>query len=295
MAKRTVNEGFEVLLGKLVPLKTEHTKVTSHQKSVENCLINKFDCYRFFETGSFGLGTGVRHKSDSDYFAVIRANNLEANSSTCLRKIKEGLKATFSTTPHIEVRCPAVRIPFGNYESETMEITPCQFYGLVETPLGKFASYIIPNCDNSGWMYSSPDAHNKYVNTQNDRLRGKVKQLIQLVKAWKYYNDVPIMSFYLELRITKFCEKSDEISYEIDLKNILKHLLNIELASMKDPMNISGLITPCKSEIKKTETLSKLRTAVSRVEKAYIENKKGNVDEAFEWWNKLFNYNFPAR
>ena len=59
------------------------------------------------------------------------------------------------------------------------------------------------------------------VAAENNRLRKKLKPLIRFVKTWKYYCNVPISSFYLELRVTKWMESEDTIVYDIDLK---KHI-----------------------------------------------------------------------
>jgi hypothetical protein len=293
MAK-TIEQGFQTLISWLTPLSSEHNKATTHKDTVSSCLTTNFSCSSLFETGSFGNGTGVRHYSDTDYFSVIPADKLHSNSSTSLRLIKEALQKTFWSTSGIIVSCPAVKIPFGTYKSEELEVTPCFNGGLVETSLGNFRKYHIPDCA-SGWMYSSPRAHNAYVEHHDKRLNRKLKPLIQLVKAWKYYNDVPISSFYLELRITKYAEAETVIVYDIDVKNILKKLLDIDLAAMRDPMGISGLISSSPSEIKKETALSKLRTAVSRVDKAAASKSKDNIDDAFYWWNLLFNSKFPSR
>jgi len=291
---KSLPEGFDLFLSKLVPLQSEHNKSISHKDSVERNLINNFTCSRFFETGSFGNDTGVRHYSDTDYFAVIPANYLHKDSSYDLNNVKTSLRYTFPRTDGIKVSCPAVRIPFGTYASERMEVTPCCFGGLVETPLGKARRYQIPNCS-GGWMFSSPEAHNAYVRNIDDKLSQQVKPLIQLIKAWKYYNNVPIKSFYLELRVTKYAEGESSIVYDIDLQRIFSSLYKLELASMRDPMGISGLIPACKTDAKKLEALSKLKTAATRAEKAIQAKEKGNIDNAFYYWNLLFNNKFPAR
>jgi hypothetical protein len=293
MAK-TIEEGFETLLKWLVPLISEREKSTSHKESVNSCLITNCGCTSLFETGSFGNGTGVRHYSDTDYFAIIPSNNLHNNSSTSLRLVKEALQHTFWATPGIVVSCPAVKIPFGTYKSEELEVIPCCNSGLVETPLGNFRQYEIPDC-NDGWMFSSPRAHNAYVEFHDQRLGRKLKPLIQLIKAWKYYNDVPIISFYLELRVTKYVETETVIVYDIDVKNILNKLLDIELASIRDPMGISGLIPASKTASQKDTALSKLNTAVTRAEKAATAKSNDNINNAFYWWNLLFNNEFPSR
>lgn len=292
MAK-TLEQGFDTFLSRLVPLSSEHEKAKSHKDSVNSCMINNFKCSNFFETGSFGNGTGVRHHSDTDYFAVCPSSELWTDSGYSLRKVKEAIQNTFWKTEGIEVRSPAVRIPFGNYASETLEVTPAKRNGLVSTPLGDKYSYDIPNSD-GGWMQSSPGAHNSYVNRENDRLGGKLKPLIRLIKAWKFYNNVPINSFYLELRTTKYAEGESLIIYDIDIKKVMKILYDNDLPSIQDPMGISGYVKACSTEAKREDALSKVKTGYTRAEKA-VEKRESNVDDAFYWWNLFYNNEFPSR
>ena len=292
MAKN-LDEGFNTFINWLAPLTSEHDKAKTHKESVKSCMINNFKCYDFFETGSFGNGTGVRHYSDTDYFAVCPSKELWANSSYTLQKVKEALQATFWRTSGIAVSTPAVQIPFGQYASENLELTPCTFNGLVDTPIGKKSSYDIADFS-GGWMKASPPAHNAYVKRENDRLGGKLKPLIQLVKAWKFYNNVPITSFYLELRITKYAEKETVIVFDIDLKNVIKHLVDINLASIIDPMGISGYVSACSTDAKKIDSLSRLNTGLSRAERA-VEFREKDLEKAFYWWNMFYNSKFPSR
>ena len=290
---RTLEQGFETFLSWLTPSNSEHNTAARHKSSVKSCLENNFGCYSFFETGSFGHGTGVRHHSDTDYFAVCKTDKLKQNSATTLREVKEALQNTFWNTAGIEVKTPAVRIPFGKYKSEDLEVTPCDYQGLIETPLGKRATYDIPAYDGS-WMRSSPAAHNAYVQSHDDRLSGKLKPLIQLVKAWKFYNNAPIRSFYLELRVTRYAEAEQSIVYDIDLRRVMKLLDDNELAGIRDPMGISGIIEPCSTYVKKQEALSKLSTGLGRAEKA-DDQRDRDTDKAFLWWNLFFAGRFPAR
>ncbi len=290
---KTLEEGFSTFLTWIAPLSSEQDLAKSHKDSVKSCLEKNMDCYEFNEIGSFGNGTGVRHYSDTDYLAVCPTKRLTQNSSTTLRNVKEALQETFWRTAGIEVSTPSVRIPFGQYASETLEVTPCDFIGLVETPVGKKGAYDIADFED-GWMKSSPAAHNAYVRGQDERLKGKLKPLIQLVKAWKFYNNAPITSFYLELRITKYAETERDIVYDIDVKIIMKFLSENSLASMQDPMGISGLVRACASAAKKDDALSRLSTGMARALKA-VENREKDPDRAFYWWQLFFNNEFPAR
>lgn len=146
-----------------------------------------------FRSGSFGHDTGVSGHSDIDYFAVIPSHKLKQNSGSTLRSVKESLQGRFPYTD-IHVRSPAVIVPFGSSPSEKHEIVPAEY---VETT-GGHRVYDIPDRDD-GWMRSSPAAHNKWVTDHHQRLGNKLKPLIRMIKAWNYYRDGGIWSFYLEL------------------------------------------------------------------------------------------------
>lgn len=292
MAK-TVEESFEAFLKRLIPSKTEHKKVTKHKETVHKCLKNKFDCSLFFDIGSYGNGTGVRHHSDTDYFAILPSAMLHHKSSVALRQTKEALQDTFTNTV-IEVKTPVIKVHFGQFASEKMEIVPCYFYGLVKTKLGNFQRFRIPDGDGN-WLYSSPKAHNTYVEKQNLRFGGELKSLIRLIKAWKYYNNVPIESFYLELNATKYAEKEKSIFYDIDLMCFFNFLHEKKLADIKDPMGVSGYIGASKTSSKKEEAFSKLNTALTRANKAIEAKQKGNIKEALDLWHLLFNKKFRAK
>jgi Second Messenger Oligonucleotide or Dinucleotide Synthetase domain len=290
---RSVNEGFTKFIADLKPLQSEHDRAAAHRASVKSCLEKNFDCYNFFETGSFGNGTGVRHHSDTDYFAICPSNKLWNSSQYTLGRFREALKATFWNTDGISVNTPAVSIPFGTYASETMEITPAIFNGLIDTPHGKKGYYSIPDYDD-GWIQSSPDAHNSYVSYHDQRLGGKLKPLIQLIKAWKYINNAPISSFYLELRTTKYAEGETSIVYDIDVKNILKYLADNDLPMLQDPMKVSGYVKACSTAAKFETALTKIKADAERATKA-VTNRESNVDEAFRLWNLVFYNKFPSR
>ena len=156
-----------------------------------------------------------------------------------------------------------------------------------------FAIYHIPDCSD-GWMEASPDAHNHFVREKDKSLSNKVKPLIRFMKAWKYFHDVPISSFYLELRVAKYASKENYISYPIDIKRLFAHLDDLGLAQIQDPMRISGYVSPCRSDSQLSVAKSKVSTARSRATKAREAETNGDIKEAFDWWHKLFSYKFPS-
>lgn len=289
MPTRTVDEGFRIFHTRLTPTSVESKAAQGHRASIETCLKRNFGMYRFFRSGSFGNGTSISSYSDVDYFAWLPYDNVSSSSSKALIQVRDALDIRFSKTG-VRVNCPAVKVPFGLLARENTEVVPAIYQGNTDDGYDIFS---IPNCQD-GWMKSSPDTHNAYVTSVNKSLGDRVKPLIRFIKAWKYYQNVPISSFYLELRLAKYAAEQPVIIYDLDVQWILSRLQSDGLARMRDPMGISGYINPCSTSNKLEDAKSKLSTAVARANRAAAAKQKGDVRSAFYWWNLLYNGNFPS-
>lgn len=209
---RDIKQGFNNFHNKIKTSATETTSAKLHRASIESCLKNNFGLNRFTRIGSFGNGTNISGYSDVDYLACLPTDVLTNTSTASLSKVKRALNTRFFST-NVRVSSPAVVCPFGTYKSEDTEVVVADY---VRQENG-FKIYEIAD-GNDGWMEVSPDAHNKYVAAVDNKHGGKVKPLIRFIKAWKYYRDVPISSFYLEMRVAKYADGEDSIVYDIDVK-----------------------------------------------------------------------------
>ena len=284
---RTINEGFRDFLSKLTPTETESQAAKRHRISIEQCLKANFGLSRFFRTGSFGNGTSISGYSDVDYFASIPTKSLKDNSDSTLREVRNALDKRFPDTG-VRVNSPAVLVPFGNKISEYTEVVPADYVKKQKS----LYIYDIPD-GNGKWKKSSPDAHNAYVTYVNKKLGFKVKPLIRFLKAWRYYRNVSISSFYLELQATRYAAGEKTIIYSIDITNFLGFLYKNNLSRMIDPMEISGYISPCATVTQLEDAKSKLASAYSRAIKAREAEQNEKIKDAFYWWNLVFDNKFP--
>lgn len=288
MPARTIEQGFNTFHKRITPSSYSTGKAASHKASITSRLKEYFDINQLLYSGSANNGTSISNYSDVDFFASIPTKKLKENSSISLREIKECLQGRFQNT-NIYVDSPAVVLDFGSTDWDTAEVIPADYINQKD---GKNV-YDIPN-GSGDWMKSSPSLHNSFVISENDRLSKKLKPLIRFLKAWKYYCNVPISSFYLELRVAKLMESEDSIVFDIDLKDTLKNLYTNNLAALQDPKGVSGYIYPCSSDVRKEDAMSKLKTAYSRALKARDAEYNDNTKDAFYWWDKLFAGNFTS-
>ncbi|MFI1966939.1 nucleotidyltransferase [Streptomyces pathocidini] len=286
----SVAQGFSTFLDGLVPLPSQRTAAARHRASVEKSIRNALPVTLFRETGSFAHGTGVRNHTDVDLLVSISRARPES-SDTALSWVRTALRESFPNTI-VRTSRPAVVVEF-DHGNETWEVIP----GFITSRGPKDISvYDIPG-PSTGWIDSAPTAHLDYVSEVNaePKISGGAKKLARLAKAWKYYNDVPISSFYLEMRAAKYLSGDSLFDPMVDMCLYLESLEEISLASMNDPKRASGRFDACSTAPKIEETLSKLSTAATRVRKALDASNRGDAESAFHYLGLLFGGNFPAR
>lgn len=189
----TVAQGFDTFLSRISPLESQRNAASKHRASVEPSLKNALDVKAFRESGSFNHGTGVRNHCDVDL--LVSLGSKPGTSATALNWVKTALSNSFPYTT-VKISRPAVVALF-NGGKETWEIIP----GFRKNS-GDAALYDIPGPGEVAWMESAPTEHLKYVTAVNKKanIAGGAKKFARMAKAWKYFNNVPMSSFYLEMR-----------------------------------------------------------------------------------------------
>jgi hypothetical protein len=288
---RSVEEGFREFLRRLTPTEAQRAAGVAHRESVKKALSDRLAVSTFSETGSFSHGTGVRHQSDIDALVSLTGGR-PGSSYTALSWVKSALEARFPRTS-ISIRRPAVVARFGG-GYETWEVIPAFM-----TARGGPNVYVydIPSAvTTGGWIDSAPRTHLTYVNEANKQpSKGNAKALARLIKAWKYHCNVPMSSFYLEMRCAEHVKTQTTYVHIWDVWQVLNKLRGHQLAGMNDPMHASGRIYACSSEASKKDALSKLNTATTRAQKALDAYRADKADEAFRYLDLLFGGHFPAR
>jgi Second Messenger Oligonucleotide or Dinucleotide Synthetase domain len=287
---RTVTQAFDEFLRRLTPLESEHEARARHRERVEASLRQSIEVGRFHEIGSFSHGTGIRKHCDFDLLVCIKSAK-PGSSDAALGWVKNALTASFPNTG-VRVSRPAVAVEFGA-GMETWKVIPgfSAERGDVNARL-----YEIPGHE-SGWMESAPEVHLSYLDEINaiSKISGGAKKLTRLAKAWKYYNEVPISSFYLEMRAAEYISGEETHIPVWDICGLLQRLEHLGLAPMKDPKTVAGRFDACSSTAKHDEALAKLRRGANRARKALEAFHKEDMPEVFYYLDLLFGGNFPSR
>jgi hypothetical protein len=291
---KTLGEGFRQLLDTLVPTGSELGFIEEQREDIKDCLDDRFGLYAFFLSGAFLNDTNLPGYSSLDYFASMDHDDMPDDSSAFLSMVGETLAERFPNAG-VAVRSPTVEMSFGADGLDAggdriLKVIPAKLIGRTE---GGYRLYEVAD-GTGGWVKASPDAHSACIAEVDARLGGEFKSLIRFVKAWKYFRDVAISSYYLELRCVTYAASEQTIAYTIDLSSIWQSLWDDQFADVQDPKGIAGQVSARSAGADKREAISKLRTVLYHVGRAQEAMTAGKIEEAFWYWNRVFNGHFPA-
>ncbi len=264
----------------LVPAQYDRKVASTRKKGIERLLSTASIKSDFlFESGSWSHGTGIAAKSDVDYMAWIDSPRPTLPSSA-LSRLRLVIDDTYGLDVfRVRTSSPVVAVEY--YTAPDFEIVPA-YYKSSDT---ETLTYWIPGRGDE-WVVSAPEAHLAYVNRHNDRLNKKVKPLVRLIKAWKYFTGAPVSSFYLEMRVAEYASKESAIYYEIDLPWVFRGIIDTGARDMNDPEGLVGRIPACSSDEKRTRTLSLMRSAVKSLDLATDAKSHG---DAHEYWSNMYD------
>ncbi len=232
-----------------------------------------------FETGSMTHGTGLWFHSDVDYF--VRFYGTRPTPDTALGNIKASMQKLYPSTS-IRVSRPAVKLDFTN--GVKVELVPAY-------PTGVADEYWIPDpTDRSKWMKSAPDKHLQYVSAAQ-KTQPNTKSAIRLLKIWKSMKQVPVSSFYLEMRMAKYMTaQTSPVGLESAVRAVVGQLSTSGFASLQDPTSYAGLLHACSTSTYRETAKLKVATAHSRLLQAVLADLGGNPDGAVAELKRVFDY-----
>lgn len=228
----TASSTLESLIRTMTPDAVARSAAAKHRKEIEEWLMYDLDIIHMRETGSWHHGTALSGFSDVDYFVSMRGTR-PSSSAMALEELRASLSRGIPGA-YVSIDRPAVRLGYFE-DGPAVEVTPAY--------LRDTDDYDIPDPDGTGWIRSNPAVHLEYVDKAQKETYGRAKGLIRLVKTWKSRNNVPLSSFYLEMRTAQYALNNKPIIYDWDLSNFFKSLASSGLREMNDPTNYGRRIT----------------------------------------------------
>jgi len=293
----TIADMFSSLLSRIEPTGSELEKFESHRYTITRRLKQAYGDVQVPLMGSYSRGSAVGASSDYDLLFNIPTDRVYwgdrlKSSNTVLTEVREELQDRyFQTEVGKDGQAVVCYFSDGKYR---VDVVP----GIYKGPLrdhNNYPLYWIPDGE-GGWMSTSPQSHNKFINDEDARSRGKLKFVAKLIKFWRVCgrsSRIPLNSFHVELLLAQEAVCVGPKSYALCLSEAFSLLRDRECRALQDPLGISGYIKAANTESQREQALNAVNSAAERARRAVEAEDYGNGNEAFRLWNLVFNDQFP--
>lgn len=290
-----MQDNFLKLLNKIEPRDSDKQAYQSHRKSITSRLKRAFRAHRVELIGSFKRDTAIRGVSDIDLMLILNSKEVARgkgwkSSTTVLKHVREQLQNRYWNTA-VGVDKQAVVVSFSDHK-HPVDVVPAIYQGLDSK--NKYAIYAIP--DGEGWwMYTSPQGHNKFIATEDNKSRGKLKQTVKFIKHWRECRQpsIPLNTFHLELLLAKERVLVGKMGLATCFHKALMLLHQRKCRALTDPIGISGFVEAANTQAKLEKVKKAVDSWTDRTYKACRAEREGDYNEAFKLWTLVFNKSFP--
>lgn len=284
---------FRKLLDRIQPTEADLARYASHSNTVQIRLNTALQATNVQQIGSFPRGTALHDGSDLDLMVTLPTSSLQRGGTrvqpvTVLKKIRTELAARYPNTDR-RGSGPAFTLRFSQ-NKYTVDVVPAIFAGIHD----KIAHYQIPDRDNR-WILACPIAHNRHLQSENERTGGKLAHTCQLIKHWMRCREprIPIHSFTAEMFIANSAICRGAKTYATCVTEALICLLRNLNKVCHDPLGVSVEMVLVDSAAKSERATVALQASVERALRALDAEESGDLGEATRLWNIVFNGCFP--
>jgi len=255
-------------------------KFKERRKEIKEKLEEKFgdDIYSPFNSGSYAKHTAVNAKFDLDIVAPCKRNSFSTITGM-FDDFFDFLQSEYKEIAYVRKQKVSIGVEF--FADEDNDIVQIDVVPGRELKQGDYPNdnYLNININVYGSNYTQTNIH-----AQIDNIKGKsdARQIIRLLKIWKYQNYKDYKSFFIELIVIKaFENKIVSGNLWSKLKVVLEYIIDEiegDNFSLKDPGNSSNDIAKTIDSYKKTLLKNDFKFLLEQVE-LNDENLKNHFKE----------------
>ncbi len=287
---RTVPQGFQEFRSRLEITDLQSSIVSERQKGAREAVENEFTVLNSFLTGSYQRNTLIAplKEADIDIFVILDDQYKNGGQAYILDRVRGVLKQAYQETTNISRNGQAVTIYFNDFEVDVVPAFYRKFLSII--PIGGF---IISDTITKTWIPTNPQEHIELWSRRNEDQNGNLIPLIKMIKAWNKVHGDLLTSFHLECLILKIMKSRTITEFPSAIRIIFENAKE-SFRHVVDPVMLSSVTGYL-------NTQEKIATAARELEIAYVRAKmaeelvrRGIVEDAYYFWDKLFGDYFPA-
>jgi hypothetical protein len=282
----TLPQGFQILRERLEITGLQASIVSTRQQNVRAAVERRMNVRDSFLTGSYMRNTMIAplQEADVDIFIVLSDEYFRTGGQAyILDKVRAVLLETYSRTPNISRDGQAVTITFTDFK---VDVVPA-----FTRPGGGF---LIPNTIQNEWVATDPRKHITIWSDANRAHNGDLVPLIKMIKGWNKQNGDQFYSFHLECLILQVLNNVTISSFPSGVRYVFDKARSAVRQFIADPAGYANVGRYLDTQEKINAVVNRLESAYTRAVKAEECAARGNMKDAYDYWQLVFGSYFPA-
>ena len=291
----SVSDGFDLLAKNTELSLGEYTSITQSQADIEIYLtqhLSTFDSsitFSSFSTvlfGAFSRKTIVSPLAGSivDLLVLFRHTDIQhIHPSRIFTKLSDCLIEQYPDAYVVKNR-NILMLPMNDF---LFKIQPA--YSVSEH------KYMLPAEQFDDWVMYDINSYNEIFVKQNVRHKGKLIEIIRMIKTWNRVSDNLFNGYYLELLVTGVLSSHEITNHPETLRYIFNKALTEVVFQKHDPANMEIQIEGLNDINKLITAMLLLKKSYKLADEAIIYEENNKTEEALKNWNLIFPQAFPTQ
>lgn len=278
-----VNDAFDLMAKSTeLPLR-EYTSITKSQAEIELILAQHLNTFTTVLYGAFSRKTIVSplHGSIVDMLIVFRKDVKNALPSRVVSKIQEILSEQYPDVYALKNRS-VLMLPINGF-----------FYKIQPAYQVAEHTYMLPDISFDDWVKYDISSYNDIFIKQNVRHKGRLIEIIRIVKTWNRVSGNFFNGYYLELMITELLSSHEITSYAETMRYIFKTAVAQVAFRQLDPANLDFEVEGLNDIEDVVKVMKLLQKCFTLANDAVIFEREDNIKQALDNWNQVFPKVFP--
>jgi hypothetical protein len=284
-SKPSINDGF-ALLAKNTDLSLgEYTSITQCQAEIEQCLRQSHGTFSTVLNGAFSRKTLVSPLSDNviDLLILFRDSNVKHSyPSRIFTELKDSLMKQYPDAYTVDGK-NTLMLPIKNFQ---FRIQPGY--------LSPNNSYMLPSNLFNEWVDYDIHSYDDIFSRENVRHKGRLIEVIRIIKTWNRISGQHFDGYYLELLVTSVLRDYEIKSYSETLRHIFYAALSEVVFQKEDPANNEFQIEGLNDINDLISSMLLLKKSYNLATEAIRLEEQDQTMQALEIWNKVFPQAFPS-
>lgn len=282
----SVSDGFD-LLAKYTELPLgEYTAITQGQADIEHSLRQHLSMFSTLLYGSFSRKTIASPLKDNviDMLILFRETDIKhITPSRVFSKLSESLIKYHPDAYTLENR-NVLMIPIKNIQ-----------YKIQPAYLTSDHMHMLPAEGFDEWWKYDIKTYKETFEKENIRHKGKLIEIIRMLKTWNRISGDLFDNHYLELLVTETLASYQMTSYSETLCHIFKTAVFQVVFQKLDPANIEFKVEGLNDINNVITAMLLLKKSYELAKEAVMFEQGGNINKALDNWNELFPQVFPTK